>query len=240
MPVNMAMLVVPRLEIPAQTWTLKGCFTFGLSFGASLNLRKHNFAWLSNQIDDSSVNMTLSKVSLVSLHFCANASLLMRLGSFTNWQYFTPDFTHPNFFLAFLIVVEDTFRLKREKTSFCICETFNKISHLVNKLFKATGIAKILTLLTRYINCISIPLDKFFLPTEVNSSFRSISASIKFSCSGPNFLLTGRFCCSKHPFLNERMYFATVNLVSMSSSAKIRTISQILCLLWMWLILCLA
>ena len=99
--------VALRFEMPAQIFTLKGCLPRGLSLPGVPSFLKHTFPCRSNQIVLSSVKMTLSKSSLSSKHCCANARRATRFASRTIWQYRGPDFLHPSFFLARLIVAMD-------------------------------------------------------------------------------------------------------------------------------------
>ena len=107
-PPKTARVVAPRLDIPAQTWTLYGCFGLPFSFGGSHQRRNDSFRLLSIATVHSSVKITLSNVSPSSWHFRANAKRLARFGSLTNWQYFVPADSHPRVFRALLIVARDT------------------------------------------------------------------------------------------------------------------------------------
>ena len=99
MPVNIIILVFPNLDIPAQTWTLNGCFTVGFNLARQFFFLKHKQAWRSNQILDSSVKMTLLNVSFCAKQSAAKIKRSIWFADRTIWQYLGPDFIHPSFLL---------------------------------------------------------------------------------------------------------------------------------------------
>lgn len=110
MPLKMWMGVAPSVDIPAQTWTLTGCFAFGFNFLREVSpsfLNVRSACWLSS-IEHSSEKMTLSNVSFVDKQFRAKISLFLIFGFRINWQYFVPVHTHPIFRLVAFIVVRET------------------------------------------------------------------------------------------------------------------------------------
>lgn len=68
-PINIIILVAPRVEIPPHTWILAGCLGHGFNSHTSFSLRKHNLPWWSSCTVHSSVNMTSSNCSLLALCF---------------------------------------------------------------------------------------------------------------------------------------------------------------------------
>lgn len=75
-------------------------------WGISL-LGVFSFPWHTNQIVLSSVKMALSKSLLLSAQRCTNARQARWFAFRTIWQYWSPHFVYPSFFLAHLIVAVD-------------------------------------------------------------------------------------------------------------------------------------
>ena len=186
MPVKMRIFVAPRFEIPAQTCTLYGCFTFGFSLAGTPFFRKQSLLCRSNQMLDSSVKITLSNISPVSSNLSQNARRATRFGSRIAWQYFGPCFRQPSFHRNFLIAATDTFTPHSRNRSFWRPITRgSKIAQNYWSLLSSymTTCGKPFYLRMWIFETNSWKVLAVHLPLAVSSSFSSNFWSIKSKCS---------------------------------------------------------
>ena len=119
MPVNMAISVVPCLDIPAQTCTESGCF--GIGFGTEGSPSRRNC--LGKNVSDRTVLPSVKTQSLNS-SFCTSI-LVQKESRFSLfslriiWQYRVLVWTQPSLLLSLLITLIDTLIFSLSSRRFC-------------------------------------------------------------------------------------------------------------------------
>ena len=99
-PVKITMWIAPLLPIPPHILNFVGCFALGLNFLPWPLIQKHNFPWLSNCAEHSSLNNTFLTLSFTVTHFL------------TSWQYL-------DLFIYLFCYKKSTYLLSCEFTILC-------------------------------------------------------------------------------------------------------------------------